>query len=86
MCRRVGDEPAERQLRVQVDGDSPARRQACLQKVAGHRVGRAVPLGEGHGADVHDGEGRAVADVPYIIVRDETEDIAEVIAVAFREN
>ena len=60
---RVGDEPAQGQLGVQVDADAGAGLEAGLEQAAGHGVGRAVPLGEGHGPDVDHREGGLVAEL-----------------------
>ena len=59
---RIGDQPAQGQLRVQVEADTAARLEAGLEQASGHGVGGAVPLGEGHGADVDHLEGDLVGE------------------------
>ena len=59
----VRDQPAQRQLGVQVDADPGAGLEAFVDQAARHGVGGAVPLGEGHGADVDDLEGGPVAEL-----------------------
>ena len=59
----VRDEPVQRQLGAQVDADPVIGPEAGFDQAAGHGVGRAVPLGEGHGAHVDHGESRAVAEL-----------------------
>ena len=48
---------------MQVDAHPGIGLEAGLDEAAGHGVGRPVPLGEGHRADVDDGEGGAVAEL-----------------------
>ena len=63
MGRRVGHEPAQRELGMQMDAHAGPRLEAEAQEVPGHGVGRTVPLRERHRPDVDDLERGPVAEL-----------------------